>query len=44
MGDIRRMMHVIFRKGTSAQKQQLLNEIQVFKEGVKNVMHNEETE
>jgi DNA-binding PadR family transcriptional regulator len=44
MSEIRTMMHAIFRKGTPIQKQQLLQEIKAFKEGVKNVMHNEENE
>jgi DNA-binding PadR family transcriptional regulator len=44
MSEIRSMMHTIFRKGTPVQKQQLINEIQAFKEGVKNIMHSEDTE
>jgi DNA-binding PadR family transcriptional regulator len=44
MSEVRTMMHSIFRKGTPVQKQQLLHEIQAFKQGVKNVMHNEDGE
>jgi len=44
MSEVRTMMHVIFRKGTPAQKQKLLDEIQAFKEGVKNIMHSEDVE
>jgi DNA-binding PadR family transcriptional regulator len=44
MSEIRVMIHAIFRKGTPLQKQRLLQEIESFKLGVKNVMHNEDTE